>query len=94
MRVLQASGGPDFPLEAFWTECGGEVWMHDLQRNWAVVPEIVGQEYRGHATAPKLLFDAVAISQLVPESLADVCHYMTCFEGWGTPSIPPGPIDG
>jgi hypothetical protein len=74
MRVLQAGSGPDFPLEAFWAEGGGEVGMHDLQRDRAVVPEIVGQKHRGHATPPQLALEPVAVNQATLELLAEVCH--------------------
>jgi hypothetical protein len=64
----------DFALEALGTERGGQFRMQDLQGDWAVVPEIVGQKYGGHAASPELALDAVAISQTWLEPLAKICH--------------------
>ena len=74
VRVLQAGGGPDFPLEALRAEGGGELGVQDLERDRAVVPEIVGQEHRGHATPPQLALEPVAVSQAALELFAEVCH--------------------
>jgi hypothetical protein len=46
----------------------------DLDRDPAVVPEVVREIDRGHAAASKLALNAVAISQLVLEALAEVHH--------------------
>jgi hypothetical protein len=48
--------------------------MHDLQRDRPVVAEIVGQEHRGHATAPQLALEPVAVSEADLDLLAEVCH--------------------
>ena len=55
----------DFPLEALGAERGSKLGMEHLERDRAVVPEILGQEHRGHATAPKLALEPVAIGQAV-----------------------------
>jgi hypothetical protein len=48
--------------------------MKHLQRHWAVMPEIMGQEYRGHATPAQLSLKLVSVSQATLELLAEVCH--------------------
>jgi hypothetical protein len=72
MRVLQTGSGADLALEAF--RGGGQVGMQDLERDRAVMPEIVSQEYRGHATPPQLALEPVAVRQAALELVAEVCH--------------------
>ena len=63
VRVLQAGGGPDFALEAFWAERGSQLGMKHLQGDRAVVLEVVGEVHRGHAAPAQLALEPVAVSQ-------------------------------
>ena len=49
MRVLQAGGGPDFMLEALWPQSRGQIGVQNLERDLAVVLEVVCEIHRGHA---------------------------------------------
>ena len=42
---------------------GGELGAQDLERDRAVVPEVVGEVDRGHAAASELALEAVAVGQ-------------------------------
>jgi hypothetical protein len=44
------------------------------ERHVAVVPAILGEVHRGHATGPKLTLDAVAIPQCESQPIQDRCH--------------------
>jgi len=61
VRMLEPSSELDLPLEALRTQCGRELRVKNLQGNRTVVPEIVGEKYRGHAATPKLPLDEVAV---------------------------------
>ena len=74
VRVLQAGGGPDLALEALRTERGSQLGMQHLQRDRAVVPEIVGEIHRGHATPPQLALEPVPVGQAALELLTEVYH--------------------
>jgi hypothetical protein len=62
MRVLQAGCEPDFTLEAFGTEGRGELGVQYLKGHLAVVLQIVREVNRGHAAAPELAVEAVAVA--------------------------------
>jgi hypothetical protein len=70
VRVLEPGGELDLAKEALGAEGGSELGVKNLQSNRAVVPEIVGEKYRGHAATAKLPLDTVAISQAALELLA------------------------
>jgi len=63
MGMLQAGGKTNLALEALGPERGGELRVQDFDRNRAVVPKVLGQKDRSHATPAKLTLDAVAICQ-------------------------------
>ena len=61
--MLQPGGELDLALEALGTERGGELGMEHLEGDRPVVPEITGEIDGGHAAAPELALEAVALSQ-------------------------------
>ncbi len=63
MRVLQVGGDPDLVEEAFGAQDGGQLGMENLDRDLALVLDIVGQVDRRHAAAAELTLDRVAVGQ-------------------------------
>ncbi len=57
--MLEPRGDLDFALEALGAQHGGQLGMEDLERDRAVVLEILGQEDRGHAPTPELALKGV-----------------------------------
>jgi hypothetical protein len=60
VRVLECRGGLDLDYEAFGTEDGGEFGLEDLDRDLAVVLQVLGEIHRGHGTALPTSFDPTA----------------------------------
>ena len=52
----------------------GQLGMQHLERDRAVVPEVLGQEDRGHAAAPELALEPVALRQAAGKLLVQVSH--------------------
>src|SRR5262245_587665 len=67
VRVLEAGGELDLPLESLGPQAGGEFGQEDFERYRPVVLEIVGQEDGGHAATPQLALDDVAAAESVSE---------------------------
>ena len=63
VRMLQAGGDPDLLEESLRSERGGELGAQDLERDGAIVPEVVREVDHGHAAAAELALDAVAVGQ-------------------------------
>ena len=63
--MLEPGTEPDLPEEARRTQRGGELGMHDLERDRAVVLQVVGEPDRGHAAAAELAVERVAVGQRV-----------------------------
>ena len=61
--VLQLGGQLDLALESLTADGGGQVGIEDLDRHFAVVPDVAGQVDRGHPPLPKLSLEEVAVSQ-------------------------------
>ena len=61
--MLQPGGELDLALEALGAERGGQLGVEHLERDRPVVAEVVGEVDRGHAAAPELALDAVAVGQ-------------------------------
>ena len=53
----------DLAQEALRAERGGELGVEHLERDRPVVLEIVGEVDRGHAAAPELALERVAVGQ-------------------------------
>jgi hypothetical protein len=73
-RVSSAACGADLTLEAVRAECGGQLGMEDLQRDRAVVLEVVSEVDGGHPTASELALDDVAICQSGFERVSRIGH--------------------
>jgi hypothetical protein len=61
--VLQASGGPDFPLKALRAERGSQVRVQHLERDLPIVLQILREVHRGHAAPANLAVEPIAVSQ-------------------------------
>ena len=61
--VLQPGGELDLLFEPLGTEGGGELGVKHLQRDRAVVLEIVGEVHGCHPAAAQLTLDAVAVGE-------------------------------
>ena len=60
--MTEAGGDLDLPQEAFGPDSFGDLGAQDLERDLAMVPEILGQEDRSGPTATELALDRVPIS--------------------------------
>ena len=61
--MLQVGGGLDLAQESLGADHGGELGAQHLDRDLAVVLEVVGEVDRGHAARAELALDAVAVGQ-------------------------------
>ena len=59
VRVLQPGGELDLALEALGAERVGQVGVQHLERDRPVVPQVLGEEDRGHAAPPELALEGV-----------------------------------
>ena len=59
--MLEPGSELDLALEALGAERPGQVGMEHLERDGAVVPEVVGEVDRGHAPAPELTLEHVPV---------------------------------
>jgi hypothetical protein len=67
--MLQTGSELYLAEETLGAQSGGEFRMEDLQSDRAIVSKIVGEEHCGHATAPKLALDVVAIGESGPQAI-------------------------
>ena len=65
VRVLESGGEADLALEPVGPERGGQLGVEHLERDRAVVLEVLGQEHGGHPPAPELALERVARAQAV-----------------------------
>ena len=61
--MLQRGGGLDLHHEPLGAEHGGELGLQDLERDLAVVLEVLGEVDGGHAALAELALDAVAVGE-------------------------------
>ena len=61
--MLEVRGGLDLAQEALGTDDGGELRAEDLDRDGAIVPEVVREIDGGHAARTELPLDAVTVGQ-------------------------------
>ena len=80
--MLEPGGDADLALEPLGAERRGELRMEHLERDRAVVPEVLREVDRGHAAAAELALEPVAVGEGGLESRAEVGH------GW--PYFPSG----
>ena len=61
--MLERRGGLDLLDEPLGAEHGGELGLQDLDRDLAVVLEVLGQVDRGHPALAELALDPVAVGE-------------------------------
>ncbi len=61
--MLQPCCRTNLAQEAISAECGTEVRMQHLDRDIAIVLEVVREIYRRHAARAELALDAVAVNE-------------------------------
>ena len=83
VRVLQVGGELDLGQEPLGADDGGELGPEQLEGDLPVVPEVLGQEDRGHAAGADLALDPVAVGRAPPGagSAARACWAFGL--GWG-----------
>ena len=79
--MLEPGGEPDLALEALGAERGGELGMEHLERDRAVVPEVLGEVDRGHAPAAELALERVAVPQRFTKCRDRIRHQPRFFGG-------------
>ena len=72
--MLQPRGEADLALEPVGPERGGQLGVEHLEGDRPVVPEVLGQEDRGHAAAAELALERVAVGQTVPQCSLQLTH--------------------
>jgi hypothetical protein len=68
---VQARREADLPLEPLRAERLGQLRMQHLERDRAIMAQVLGEIDRGHASAPELTLDGVAARKGGLELLAD-----------------------
>ena len=63
VRMLESCGELDLAKEALGSQARRQLGMEHLERHRPLVPEVLGEEDGGHAAAPELALDRVAIRQ-------------------------------
>ena len=71
----EARGRLDLAQEALGAERGGELGAQDLDRDLAVVPEVLGEVDRGHAARAELALDPVAVGERRVEAVRGCGHW-------------------
>ena len=61
--MLQVRDGLDLGEEALGADHGGQLGPQHLDRDLAVVLEVLGEVHRGHAAGAELALDAVAVGE-------------------------------
>ena len=79
--MLQPGREADLPLEALGAEAGGEMLVEELERDRPVVTEVLRQPNRGHAAAPELALEGVAVAQSRAQRCYRIGHGTRC-RGW------------
>ncbi len=69
--MLQIGRRPDLGEEPLGADHGGQLRLQHLDRDLAVVLEVLGQVHRGHAAGPELALDAVAVGEGGGEPIGD-----------------------
>ena len=77
MGVVKLRDQPDFPQESLAAELGRDVGPEHLERDIAIVFEIVREVHRGHAALTQFAVEAVAVAQGVGKLGTNVgCRYV------------------
>ena len=72
--MVQPGRHPDLAQEASRARGDGELGVEDLKRHRPVMPEVPGEEHRGHAATPKLALNRVAVGETRLKLFAKVGH--------------------
>jgi hypothetical protein len=72
--VLQPGGDLDFPLEPFGAHGGGEIGPKHLDRDLAMVLEVLGEVDGGRAARAEFALEAVAVGQGRGQASRSVAH--------------------
>ena len=81
--VLQAHNGLDLAPKSRRAEGLGQVRIKHLERDGALVPEIVGQIDRGHVPAPKLALESQVVRISAPAQARAKLPSRAMTLGWG-----------
>ncbi len=73
--MLQLRGRLDLGEKALGAERGGEIGVQHLDRDVAIVPEVVREVDRRHAAGAELALDAVAVCHGCPQSFENFRHW-------------------
>ena len=65
----QPGGDPDLTQKALGAERASELRVQHLERDRAVVLEVVREVDRGHPAAAELALEAITVSEMCPECL-------------------------
>lgn len=78
--MLQPGGKADLALEPLGAKRGRELRAKHLQRDRPVVPQVLREIDRGHASAAKLTLDPIAVGQRGLQQGPRVRHEFSCPE--------------
>jgi len=87
--VLELGGGGDLLHEPLGAQDRGEVGFQDLERDLALVPEVLGEIDRGHAALAQLALQPVAVDQRRVQPLREAIHGASpkALGGHGAPAV-------
>ena len=77
VRVLEVGGELDLGQEPLGADHGGELGTQHLERDLAVVPQVLGEVHRRHAAGADLALDAVAVGEGGLEPVEQLGHVWT-----------------
>ena len=83
--MLEVGGGLDLGEEAVGTDHGGQLWLQDLERDLALVAEIVRKEDGRHPALADLAVDLVATVERRVQPVDHVRH-VACPVAWWSPA--------
>ena len=75
--MVQAGGDLDLAQEALGTDGSGQIRVQDLDRDLAVVLEILGEKHHGHAAATNSCIDRVPLGEGRLQAFEQVRHVAT-----------------
>jgi hypothetical protein len=82
MRMLQTGCGADLAQEALAAEGGAEVRMEHLDRDVAVVLQIVREVHGGHAAGAEFPVESLALREGAGQPVSDVAHAISTCGEW------------
>ena len=72
--MLERGRRPDFHHEALGAKHGGQLRLEHLDRDLAVVLEVVREIDGGHAASPELALERLAVGECCRETVDGGCH--------------------